>query len=235
VIGGDEEPIMIALLMRAWQTLACAYDLALRGYYPQALNLQRAPIEDWLAYWYLRSFPAEHPRFADLKQTTPSFNDMLQRIEAKHGSDAQIRTWIKRLHKYSHVDRLGVRMVILPSPTVTDSCGSSAQVGRGAARIGHCRTRQDGPSFALGPQQNALLFRYCAEEASATLLSLIEAVENLRRLMKCGPLAASDEYMQRRRAWQATFAETANEDPPTRVHGNRRHLSRFVVEREGQR
>src|SRR6266851_4940687 len=40
-IGEEAEAVQVALFLRAWNTLYCAFDLARRGYYPQALNLLR--------------------------------------------------------------------------------------------------------------------------------------------------------------------------------------------------
>lgn len=181
-VDRDEGIVLIALLLRALQTVSCANDLALRGYYPQALNLLRTPIEDWMSYWYLRSFPQEHSRFTNFAEATPLFNDMLQRIEAKHQRpDPNVRAWIKRLHQFSHIDRSGVRMVIL---------------------LG-----EEGISLALGPQQDELLFRYCTSEALAVIVALLEAVDNLRRLVGCDSLVGMVEYGKRVQKWQKALKE----------------------------
>src|SRR5881394_3710379 len=101
-----------------------------------------------MAYWYVRSFPEEHVRFTSLKENTPTYNDMLQCIESKHQrGDTRPRGWIKVLHKFSHVDRLSVRMAIVP--------------------------REGQISFALGPQQDERLFRFCTSEALAVIGALV--------------------------------------------------------------
>src|SRR3712207_5954810 len=74
--------------MGATQNIYCAFQMAQRGYYPQSLNLLRPPVEYWMSYWYLRSFPEEHARFTNMaagSEETPRYNDMLQKIEARHG------------------------------------------------------------------------------------------------------------------------------------------------------
>ena len=159
VIEEEEETVLIALLMRAWQTVYRSYDTALKGYYPQALNLLRTPIEDWLAYWYVRSFPAEYERFTDGSSKTPLFNDMLTKLEGRHFEgkpDPRIRSWIKRLYKYSHVDAAGVQLVVVPSD----------------ANL----------KLLLGPDQDDKAFHYCSAEAVALVLMLMEALDNMRRL-----------------------------------------------------
>lgn len=187
-VRNDTERVQVALLIRAWDTVYCAFDLALRGYYPQSLNLLRAPIEDWMAYWYLRSFPDDHSRFLGLGEDTPSFNDMLQQIEAKHGKEQgeAVRPWIKRLHKFSHVDRLGIKMAILPGA--------------------------DALNLALGPQQDRLRYLLCVEQGLTVTLELMEALDNLRRVMNAEPLEGFRQYVDRVDTWQQEQAKKARRE-----------------------
>jgi predicted XRE-type DNA-binding protein len=160
VIEQEHEMVLIALLMRAWQTIYRAYDNAIKGYYPQALNLLRTPIEDWMAYWYVRSFPEEYEHFTDQALRTPGFNDMLQKIEAKHSQvqpSRVVRDWIKRLHKYSHVDNASIQMAVPPRSTSV--------------------------MLLLGPDQDAGAFQYCSAEGVALVLAHVEALDNLRKLL----------------------------------------------------
>lgn len=173
----DEELAQVALLVQAWQTLTCAFNVALAGYYPQSLNLVRSPLEYWLAYWYLRSFPHEFKRFLNLQESTPSFNDMLQKMESKHGrTEKPVRAWRKRLNSFSHVDRLPMRVAITE--------------------------REDGNWLAVGPQQDARVFRGCAAEAGLLICALLEALDNLRRLVGLAPLEGYPEFDERFREWQ---------------------------------
>ncbi len=188
-VQNDTERVQAILLIRAWNTVYCAFDLAQRGYYSQSLNLLRTPVEDWMAYWYLRVFPAEHFRFLGKGQNTPSFNDMLQKIESKHGKEQgdAVRPWIKRLHKFSHVDRLGIKMAILPGG--------------------------DALNLALGPQRDRLRYLLCVEQALAVVLELMEALDNLRRLMGSEPLGGFQQYVDRVHVWQQKQAETEKTEP----------------------
>lgn len=158
-IQKEDETVLIALLMRARQTMYRAYDSTLKGYYPQALSLLRAPIEDWIAYWYVRSFPEEHERFCNSSLQAPTFNDMLQKLESKHFNGQQnrlVRAWIKRLHKYSHADGAGISMVVVPS--------------------------DEKVRLLLGPDQNRGAFEYCASEGVVLVLQHLSALDNLRQL-----------------------------------------------------
>ena len=167
----------------SWNTIYCASDLAERGYYPQALNLLRSPIEDWMAYWYLRSFSEQYERFLDLNQDTPTFNEMLRGIEGKQGKppDKLVRGWIKRLHSYSHVDRKRIRMII----------------------------RQEGTGlfYGLGPSANEVQFRYCVSEALGIIGALLDALSNFRQLIG---LAAIDDlagFFDETQQWQRAMRD----------------------------
>lgn len=170
----QEDRVILPLFISAWKSAYCAFDLALRGYYPQALNLLRPPIEHWMAYWYLRNFPQEHVRFAGSSASkTPEFNDMLQKVEAGQGQgrDTCVRTWIKRLHPWSHVDGAGVLAI----------------------------TRREGPVtyLELGPQHDARLFGYCADEAALALAMLLEALDNFCRPRDLGGITEFPDFEQR--------------------------------------
>lgn len=179
-VKSDAEAVQAALLTRAWNTMYCAYSLALRAYYSQGLNLLRAPIEDWMAYWYLRAFPQEHQKFLSMKKKTPTFRKMLEKIEKKYGDEQGegIRDWINRLHKFSHVDRMGVLMVILNDPH----------------RL----------SLALGPEVDGFGFNYklCTEQALNVIVPHAEALDDFRRLVGLAPLVGFQEYLGRVKAWQ---------------------------------
>lgn len=186
-VRNDTERVQAALLIRAWNTVYCAFDLALRGYYPQSLNLLRTPIEDWMAYWYLRSFPDEHSRFLGQGKDTPKFKYMLDKLQEKHGEEATasatVSRKINRLHKFSHVDRLGVMMAILP--------GSNAL------------------NLALGPQQYRLRYLVCVEQVLTVILDFLEALDNFRRVLGCQPIVGFQQHAERVHAWQREQAEKA--------------------------
>lgn len=177
----EEERVMAALFVQAWNSQYCAHDLALRGYYAQGLNLVRIIVEDWLAYWYLRNCPEEHARFSDFSQRTPSFNDMLQKIESRQQwePDPRVRAWIKRLHRFSHVDSAGIKMIT----SRTD----------------------DGIRLAMGPGNDELRFNLCASEAMAVIPALLEAMDNFLRLTGHQPLARWEAFSDRLQSWYEQF------------------------------
>ena len=47
----------MSLLSQNFATLKCSVDIALRGYYAQALNLLRIVYENWIAFHYLSKCP----------------------------------------------------------------------------------------------------------------------------------------------------------------------------------
>lgn len=183
----DEQSILLALVIRAWNTLYCAHDLSIRGYYSQALNLLRTPLEDWMAYWYLCSFPEEHVKFrkfqnpSDPSTKPPVFNEMLQAIESKHKQpmNTEIRDWMKRLHVFSHVSGSGVVMVI--SNTAS------------------------GLHYHLGPTEDAEAFNLCASESATIITALLEAVDNLRLLMGASVYGEWPDYKRRVVEWQKSL------------------------------
>lgn len=185
----EEEHVQLALLIGAWNTLYCAFGTALRGYYSQSLNLLRTPIEFWMAYWYLRSFPEHHELFTDSTLETPGYNDMLQKIEAKRGKekDVTVREWIKRLHKFSHVDSSGIALLISP--------------GEGGINVN------------LGSQMDEGLFRQCTSEAVISIRVLLESLDNMRRLVGYDPLSDLKEFVDRVQAWQKTRQRRAGNKP----------------------
>lgn len=169
--GEPSHAVQVILFARAWNNLYCGYSLALRGYFAPSLNLLRSPIEDWLAYWYLHSFPEEYCHFDDPSLKSPTFNEMLQKIEAKHGNTAQVtvvKEWIKHLHKYSHVDHMGVRLTL----------GVQGEMAR----------------VNLGPYYDRQRFLHCAAETVTDLVVLLEALENYREVRGIEPTPENKAY-----------------------------------------
>jgi hypothetical protein len=71
VTVGKDEDLLMAFVVHAFNTLYRAHEEALRGYYSQALNLLRMPVEDFVAYWYVRSYPDKRPLFYKRSKHTP--------------------------------------------------------------------------------------------------------------------------------------------------------------------
>jgi hypothetical protein len=181
-IQDDAHRIQLAILFQATQHETIANRLALWGYYAQALNLFRLPLESAVAYFYLNIRPAEHPRFTRTSQSTPLWNDMIQAIEGRRGTgqDKVMRDWIKDLHHVAHVDRLGIRMTITGDASATN--------------------------FLLGPDQNELLFGMCAEEGLRSIDFLLVAIENCQTKSGLLPTASVAKFKKDARDWYATTA-----------------------------
>ena len=160
--GKPEQRVMAALFVKTSNSLRCAFELALRGYVVQALNLARTPVEDVMAYWYLRNFPSEHRRFMDPGLCAPSYNDMLQKIEAHQSSlgrpvdGTAPRSWIRGLHQFSHASGIGVRDTIHGDTQTT--------------------------SYRLGPQTDVARFQSCVADLLPNVWMHSEALDNFLRL-----------------------------------------------------
>src|SRR5947209_1384606 len=106
--------VMIGLFTAGWNSIYCARDLALRSYYPQSLNLLRLPLECWMTYVYLLTFPERTDEFIDDSKKAPTWNAIVQQLETVRNERQEVaRDWIARLHKFSHVDQLVLRAVVL--------------------------------------------------------------------------------------------------------------------------
>jgi len=179
--------VMMALFTKAWNSLYCAHDLASRGYYGQSLNLVRQPVEDWASYWYLRVFPDRWEEFTETSKRTPRFEEMLETIEAANDKpkDVVVRGWMKRLHKFSHVDSFSVRVAV--------------QVGD-----------EGSVHYRLGPEPQEWPFRYCTSESIAIIGVILEAIDNFLRLIGRPTDVGPQGYLGRVIAWQK---EQARDNP----------------------
>lgn len=115
----EEQRFMVGLLAASINSMKCIFELALAGYFAQAMNLSRMLIEIDVAYWYLRIFPEEYSRFSDVDNGSPKVNDMLQKIESHpYQGDAlsyfsrTTRKHIRDFHPFSHVGRPTVASII---------------------------------------------------------------------------------------------------------------------------
>ena len=183
-----EQRVIMALFIKTLNSLRCFYELAPRGYFIQALSLLRTPVEDWMGYWFLRNFPERHEEFTTGGVEPPSFNDMLQAIEAlqtrqrkQEGKpalepDARVRSWLKQLHQYSHLSRVGVRAIMTIDNVFTN--------------------------YHLGPDEDEGRFRLSISEALQVLGAHLEALDNFRQLLGRPRIPAFPEYVDRVEAWQ---------------------------------
>jgi hypothetical protein len=185
----QEHRVMTALEVQALNSLRCAYDLALRGYFVQALNLARPAVEDWMGYWYLRNRPEDHARFTAKGQEPPEFNDMLQKIESRQNKlrtaagqptnppERWVHDWIKRFHQFSHVSRIRVRSAM--------------------------RVEGEYTTFQPGSQLDEAWFRATISQLLPIIVAHLDAMSNLRQLAGKEPIEQA-AYRQRVNAWQAS-------------------------------
>ena len=103
-----EQKILLALIAGSFNSLMCVYRLTITGYFVQAMNVARLPVENLMAYWYLRNFPCKYEVFTNPQARAPSYNDMLNSIKGLHrpvGIDRDFdafRDLISSFHKFSH-------------------------------------------------------------------------------------------------------------------------------------
>jgi len=186
VTVGKDEDLLMAFIVHAWNTLYRAHEEALRGYYSQALNLLRMPVEDFVAYWYVRSYPDKRPLFYRRSKHTPRVRAMLGGLRAKfreqmgeEEAEKQVEfveQWINELAQFSHIDRAGVWLVLTPVENRLD--------------------------YRLGPIPDADLFRFCTAHALRSIGAHMEALDNLRRLLGYEPLEDFAEWADRIEQWQ---------------------------------
>lgn len=172
-----ERRVMVAVLANAINSLKCIRDHALTGYFTQAMNLARLPIEDWMTYWYLRNYPGEHERFTDRRRKTPTFNGMLQKVEAasaRRGVQVESNPaarWLRDFHDWSHTG----------GPTV-----------RAVMAIDTERT-----SYHVGPQADTERCRAVFLDTLPQISMLLGAANNLLMLMGVAAIVELDAYEER--------------------------------------
>jgi len=112
----------VALIITTVQSLQCSHSLALQGYFLQAANLLRAPVEYIVAAHYLQFRPSEYVGFTEDKVPTPKFETMKKHVrqglrdlvgkKQAANFDEQIQQIYKELNPFSHVDKDCLRLVM---------------------------------------------------------------------------------------------------------------------------
>lgn len=72
VSDGPHDVAVLGMCIRAFNSLKCAYDLLLKGYYSQSVTLARTIDEDWAACLYISRHPESAVRWFDDKPPSPS-------------------------------------------------------------------------------------------------------------------------------------------------------------------
>jgi hypothetical protein len=182
-----EDRVRVGLLISAWQNAMCGMDLALRGYYPQSLNLMRAPWGYVISYWYLVNYPARYRRFIDPNMKTPRLRSMAEDLAKKHGEQlvAPVRKIVSDLSDFSHPDRYPMTM---------------------SMEIGQVTT-----NYALGPATDEAYFRTCADQGVSAVIFLAAGVDNLRLSMGHPGLPDFQDWIERADQWKAENGKRATQ------------------------
>ncbi len=175
----DREGVQIGMLITSLNSLMCAYDLAIRGYYVQSLNLMRPPVEYAMAFIYVENFPDQALRFMDPAKPTPRFSGMKKRLEREMGRGKldSAEQWLDLFHAFSHVDAKVMAMI----------------VKRTTGKI----------NYTLGPDTNELTFRATAERAIAIATLMTEAISHLRTKLGYPNVSELFEFVEEFNSWRA--------------------------------
>ena len=92
--------LILTLGVRSFNSLRCARDALLRGYYVQAMTLARAALEDWVTCLYVRKYPDEAQRWYETDRP-PSLGGMRRKLNHQE-LDATIKEAYDVLSKFSH-------------------------------------------------------------------------------------------------------------------------------------
>ena len=110
----DVNKAKMALLSQNFNTLKCAVDLALCGYYSQSMNLLRHVYENWIAFHYVTKKPGKARILLDGRtdERLPDHSVMLNEL----GDDAfikkQKKDWYAVLCCFAHPHAAGVLPLI---------------------------------------------------------------------------------------------------------------------------
>ena len=193
-VGGrklpEEQGFMVGLIAASIDSMRCVFNLAMTGYFMQAMNLARLLAEISTTYWYLKVFPEEHESFDNPNPREPEMKDMLTKIESCADKSQYplediiaIRDFVKshELHKYSHVSYLTV-----PATVEESSCGTA--------------------SMTFGPRVNAEL---CHGVFSDTLSLVFRIVACTFDIMNVLGLDTTDDALAYADRISSYFSETS--------------------------
>lgn len=109
----DVNKAKMSLLSQNFNTLKCAVDLALRGYYSQSMNLLRHVYENWIAFLYLIKKPEEACVLLNgkINNRLPNPSDMLNELDEDF-LKKQMKDWYDVLCRFAHPHAVGVLPLI---------------------------------------------------------------------------------------------------------------------------
>jgi hypothetical protein len=101
----------MSLLSQNFATLKCAVDMALRGYYTQAMNLLRIIYENWIAFHYLSKYPGNANLWlrSSRNKRPPVHSEMLNKLDKDFNPlKGKMKNWYSTLCRFAHTDAVGV-------------------------------------------------------------------------------------------------------------------------------
>lgn len=109
----DANKAKMGLLSQNFNTLKCAVDLALRGYYSQSMNLLRHVYENWIAFLYVTKKPEEARFLLDgkINKRLPDHAVMLREL----GEDflkEKMKEWYSMFCCFAHPHAAGMLPLI---------------------------------------------------------------------------------------------------------------------------
>lgn len=107
----DSALAKMSLLSQNFTTLKCSVDIAIRGYYTQAMNLLRIVYENWIAFHYLSKYPNKAQLWLrrSKEKQPPGHAAMLKELDANFNPlKGQMRMWYSTLCSFAHTDPVGV-------------------------------------------------------------------------------------------------------------------------------
>lgn len=110
----DVNKAKMSLLSNNFNTLKCAVDLALRGYYSQSMNLLRHVYENWIAFHYLIKKPEEAHVLLDgrIKKRLPDPSIMRNELDGEDFFKKRLGEWYSMFYCFAHPHAAGVLPLI---------------------------------------------------------------------------------------------------------------------------
>lgn len=154
VKGAKSARAQAGLFSQNMNSLKCGVDLAMRGYYTQAMGLLRGVYENWIAFHYLSKFPMKAGLWLSKNRKPPRHSDMLNALGPDFAEDKDdARGWYGALCRYAHTDAL----VVLP----------------------HLGSYKGDPCAFIGAKYKPALFSACAYTISLFTSIMLREISHL--------------------------------------------------------
>lgn len=123
----DIDHVVTLLCTKAFNSLRCAYELLLMGYYSQAITLIRTVEDDWLTCIYIIKYPAKTHIWLEGKRT-PFYGEMLNELLQADVLDANLRDQLRDSYDISS-GHIHPRTSALAAVVRVDPAGQALLVG----------------------------------------------------------------------------------------------------------